>query len=205
MTQTGDKDYLPAAIVAAGVWLVELVAVVLVPTHVQDGHAEGPLAAGLGVRLTKFRSLTRHMFRMLTYTVKPWVALVQCCGSDKSFGSGFGSGSGLKLVSDSDLDQNFFFVLKFLPSLIFKHKKAAFPQLHDLATNKVRNKFAGFGSGSISKRHGYADTDPYQKVTDPQHCVQLHVNVFYCSAIVATTCQCEICIFIWNHLISAWK
>jgi hypothetical protein len=48
--------------------------------------------------------------------------------------------------SRSETDQNFFFVLKFLPSLIFKHKKAAFPQLRDLATNKVRNKFAGFGS-----------------------------------------------------------
>jgi hypothetical protein len=63
---------------------------------------------------------------------------------NKSFGSGFGSGSGLKLisdpdpVSDPDLDQKlakfFFFVLKFLRSLIFK---AALHQLCDLATNKV--------------------------------------------------------------------
>jgi hypothetical protein len=30
-----------------------------------------------------------------------------------------------------------------------------------LATNKLRNKFAGFGFGSISKRHGSADPDPY--------------------------------------------
>jgi hypothetical protein len=92
----------------------------------------------------------------------------------KSFGSGLVSGSGLKLVSDSDLDQKLaktsFFVLKFLPSLIFKNKKTAFPQLHDLATNKVCNKFAGFGFGSISKRHGSADLDPYQTVRDPQHC-----------------------------------
>jgi hypothetical protein len=36
--------------------------------------------------------------------------------------------------------------------------------------------------------------DPYQKVTDPQHCVQLPVNVFYCTVIVASTCKCEICI-----------
>ncbi len=135
---------------------------------------------------------------------------------NKSFGSCVGSG--LKLVSDSDPDsnpdpnpdsnpdsnpypnpgfgsrsetgQNFFFlVIKYLPSLIFKHKKTAFPQLHDLATNKLRNKFAGFGFGSISKRHGSADSDPYQKVTDPQHCVQLPVNVFYCTEIVATSCK----------------
>jgi hypothetical protein len=105
---------------------------------------------------------------------------------NKSFGSGFGSGSGLKLVSDTDPDSNLgvesrseswiliwirnwpkihFFILKFLPSLIFKHKKPAFSQLHDF----LRNKFAGFGFGSISKRHGSADPDPYQKVTDPQH------------------------------------
>jgi hypothetical protein len=62
-----------------------------------------------------------------------------------------------------------FFVLKFLPSLIFKHKKAAFPQLRDLATNKGRNKPAGFGSGSIDKRYESADSDPYQNVY-PQHC-----------------------------------
>jgi hypothetical protein len=34
------------------------------------------------------------------------------------------------------------FVLKFLRSLIFKHKKSAIPQLRDLATNKLRNKFS---------------------------------------------------------------
>jgi hypothetical protein len=114
---------------------------------------------------------------------------------NKNFGSGLGSGSGLKLVSDSDLDQKLaktsFLVLKFLPSLIFKNKKSAFAQLQDLATNKVRNKFAGFGS--ISKRHGSAEPDPYQTVTDLQHCAQLSVNVFYCTKIVATTCKCEIC------------
>ena len=67
---------------------------------------------------------------------------------NKSFGSFFGSGFGLKLVSDPDLisdpdlDQKlakFFFVLKFLGSLIFK---AALHQLCDLATNKVRKKLA---------------------------------------------------------------
>ena len=30
----------------------QLVAKVLVPAHVQDGHAKGPLSAGLGVRLS---------------------------------------------------------------------------------------------------------------------------------------------------------
>jgi len=49
---------------------------------------------------------------------------------------------------DPDLDQKLaktaFFVLKFLPNLIFKYKKAAFPQLRDFAMNKVRNNFAGF-------------------------------------------------------------
>jgi hypothetical protein len=29
----------------------------------------------------------------------------------------------------------------------------------------------GSGSGSISKRHGYADPDPHQNVMDPQHCL----------------------------------
>ncbi len=81
-----------------------------------------------------------------------------------------------KKFSDSDLDQKlaktFFFCSK-----IFKHKKAALPQLRDLATNKVRNNFAGFDSGSISKRHGFADSDPYQKVTDQQQCAQLLVKV----------------------------
>jgi hypothetical protein len=125
-------------------------------------------------------------------------------------GSDFGSGSGLKLVSDSDPDTNpgfgsrsetgqnfFFFVLKFLPSLIFKHKKAALPQLRDLATNKVRNKFAGFGSGSISKRHGSADPDPYQKVTYPQ------LRTTTCKSFLLY-CDCEICTYIhMNYLISA--
>jgi hypothetical protein len=67
-----------------------------------------------------------------------------------------------------------------------------------VATKKVRNKFAGFGSGSICKRHGSVDLDPYQKVTVPQYCIQLLVNVFYCTAIVANTCKFEICII--NHM-----
>ncbi len=32
-------------------------------------------------------------------------------------------------------------------------------------------KIAGSGSGSISRRHGSADPDPYQNVTDPQYCI----------------------------------
>jgi hypothetical protein len=29
------------------------------------------------------------------------------------------------------------------------------------------------GSGSVSQRYGAADPDPYQNVTDPQHCVEI--------------------------------
>ncbi len=58
------------------------------------------------------------------------------------FGSGFESWIRNRIrILDSYLDQKLaktsFFVLKYLPSLIFKHKKAAFSQLHDLASNKV--------------------------------------------------------------------
>jgi hypothetical protein len=127
---------------------------------------------------------------------------------NKSFGSDFGSGSGLKSGFESGseswiriqvrnwLKLIFFLFENFDPASSSNKEKAAFPQLRDLATNRVRNKFAGFRSGSISKRHGSADPDPYQKVTNPQHCVQLLVNVFYYTAIVATTCKCEICIII---------
>jgi hypothetical protein len=59
------------------------------------------------------------------------------------------SGSGLKFVSDPDSNLN------------------------------SNPDFAGLGSGSISKRHGSADPDPCQYVTDPQQCVQLLVNVKY--------------------------
>jgi hypothetical protein len=94
---------------------------------------------------------------------------------NKSFGSGFGSGSGLKLVSDSDPDSNpdsnpgfksgsgsririyirnwpkLLFWYKFLPSLIFKHKKVAFP--HWLRTRCAR-KARVRGSGFVPKSHG---------------------------------------------------
>jgi hypothetical protein len=48
----------------------------------------------------------------------------------------------------------------------------------------VRNKFAGFRFGSIGKRHWSADSDPNQIVTDPQHRVQLLVNVKYVHIII---------------------
>jgi hypothetical protein len=39
---------------------------------------------------------------------------------------------------------------------------------------------AGVGSrsesGSVSQRYGSADQDPYQNVTDPQHCFRQHVE-----------------------------
>jgi hypothetical protein len=38
-------------------------------------------------------------------------------------------------------------------------------------------KIAGSRSGSISQRHGSADTDPYQNVMDPQHCKILRNNL----------------------------
>jgi hypothetical protein len=73
---------------------------------------------------------------------------------NKSFGSGYGSGSGLQLVlnpiririldwdPDQKLAKTSSFLLKFLRSLIFKHKKSVIPQLRDLATNNLRNKFS---------------------------------------------------------------
>jgi hypothetical protein len=91
---------------------------------------------------------------------------------NRSFGSNFGSGSGLKLVSDPDSNpdlnpgfgsrsetgQNFFFFCSkfFLPSLIFKHKKVALPQLRDLAMNKVRINLQD------------SDPDPLVRGTDPR-------------------------------------
>ncbi len=43
-------------------------------------------------------------------------------------------------------------------------------------------KIEGFGSGSISQRHGSADLDPdpdpHQNVMDPQHCSQETIPCF---------------------------
>ncbi len=66
-------------------------------------------------------------------------------GSGSGFGSGFESGFESRIrirILDQDQDQKlakFFFVLKFLRSLIFK---AALHQFCDLVTNKVRKKLA---------------------------------------------------------------
>ncbi len=113
---------------------------------------------------------------------------MQCCGS-MTFrcGSGPGSRSGDPCFWPMDPDK---FRIRIRPevSFGFGSRSKNWPKPHFFVLmNKVRNKFAGFGSGSISKRHGSVDPDPYQKVTDPQHCAQLLVNVFYCTAIVATT------------------
>jgi hypothetical protein len=35
------------------------------------------------------------------------------------------------------------------------------------------------GSGSIGQRHGPADPDPYQNVTDPQHCFHRYFSHQY--------------------------
>jgi hypothetical protein len=63
------------------------------------------------------------------------------------FRIGSGSGQKFRVLPDPD-PQNWL--------------KAAFPEFRDFAMNKVRNKFAGFGYESISKRS--ANPDPYQKV-----------------------------------------
>ena len=78
------------------------------------------------------------------------IQLNHCCGSEKkfrirtriqigpevSFGFESGSESGYSDL-DHQLEKTFVFFLKFLPCLIFKNKKAAFPQLLDLARNKL--------------------------------------------------------------------
>jgi hypothetical protein len=38
------------------------------------------------------------------------------------------------------------------------------------------SKIPGAGSGSVSKSYGSAYLDPYQNVTDPQHCL-LHILI----------------------------
>jgi hypothetical protein len=102
--------------------------------------------------------LQRVYITIFVFSQREYCAVLRI--RNKSFGSCFGSGSGLKLVSDPDpvsdpvSDSNpdpnpgsgsrsetgqIFFFLKFLRSLIFK---AAFHQLSDLATNKVRKKLA---------------------------------------------------------------
>ncbi len=124
-----------------------------------------------------------HRLRTVPYTV-PVLRI-----RHKSFGSGFGSGSGLKLPSsgsgfesrigiririlDSVLDQKLaktsFFVQKLLPCLIFKHKKNRPPSLSSMTWLWTR----------CTTNFQDSDPDPYQKVTDRQHCVQLLVNVSY--------------------------
>ncbi len=90
---------------------------------------------------------------------------------NKSFGSCVGSGSGLKLVSDSDPDSNpdpnsdsnldqklaklLFFVLKYLPSLIFKHRLPSLSSMTWLRT-----------SCAINLQD--SDSDPLVRGTDPR-------------------------------------
>jgi hypothetical protein len=52
-----------------------------------------------------------------------------------------------------------------------------------LASLRSMTKLAGSGarSGCISKRHGSPDPDPYQNVTDPQHCLSV-LNLFLLEA-----------------------
>jgi hypothetical protein len=44
---------------------------------------------------------------------------------------------------------------------------------------KVTDERAGSGAGSDSKRYGSADPDPYQNVTDPEHCILLRRAYFF--------------------------
>jgi hypothetical protein len=110
---------------------------------------------------------------------------------NKNFGSGFGSGSGVKLVSGSEFESGFesriWIRIRILDSdaaqkqvKLFFYPASSSNIKRLSSTNKVHNKLSGFGSGSIGKRHGSADPDPYQ-------------------------CKCEICIIVWNYLISAWQ
>jgi hypothetical protein len=42
---------------------------------------------------------------------------------------------------------------------------------------------SGDGSGFVSQMYGSADPDPYQNVTDPQHCIlysKIKVETFEC-------------------------
>jgi hypothetical protein len=42
-------------------------------------------------------------------------------------------------------------------------------RFHNAASKRSLTKIAGSASGYISQRHGPADPDPYQNVTEPQH------------------------------------
>ncbi len=46
-----------------------------------------------------------------------------------------------------------------------------------MASWRSMTKIAEDGSGATSQRHGSADPDPYQNVTDPQHCGSYKSNV----------------------------
>ncbi len=46
-----------------------------------------------------------------------------------------------------------------------------------MASWRSMTKIAEEGSGATSQRHGSADPDPYQNVTDPQHCGSYKSNV----------------------------
>lgn len=53
---------LPATIISTRIWLVQLVAVMLVPTHVQNGHAKRSLATVLRIRLFNVTQIRNQLF-----------------------------------------------------------------------------------------------------------------------------------------------
>ncbi len=124
-------------------------------------------------QLTQRRWLPTFLLSLSFYSL--FKQVIACLSSlavlgirNKNFGSGFGSGSGLKLVSNPDSNPGYFYLvsssnIKRLPSLSFVNRRAI--NLKD------------------------SDPDPLVRGMDPQiririkmsriHCVQLFVNVKY--------------------------
>jgi hypothetical protein len=60
---------------------------------------------------------------------------------------------------------------------------------------KLAEYDAGSESGSISQRHGSADMNPYQNVTNPQHCFKFYVtdgNIMYLTDASRSLISCVI-------------
>jgi hypothetical protein len=53
-----------------------------------------------------------------------------------------------------------------------KKKKFFFAFLKSLKKGAGSGVGSGSGARSIDQRYGYADPDPHQNVTDPQHCLK---------------------------------
>lgn len=66
---------LPATVVAAWIGLVQLVAVVFVPAHVQNGHTEWPFATVLRVRLLDVAQIRHQLFAWHRFAIVQLIAL----------------------------------------------------------------------------------------------------------------------------------